>query len=66
MMGYIVKLLDSNTYFIPDDNGDVGTTESKEQAIKIGQFADFEEADLSAQYFSKDMARGVDYEIIEV
>ncbi|WP_392471906.1 hypothetical protein [Acinetobacter sp. YQ_14] len=65
-MGYIVKLLDSNTYFISDDNGDVGTTESKEQAIKIGQFGDFEEADLSAQYFSKDMARGIDYEIIEV
>lgn len=60
-MSYIIKLISENCYIIPDDDGWLTTTESREEAIDIGLFDDFEAADETAQSFSGGMTRGVDY-----
>lgn len=60
-MSYIIKLISENCYIIPDDDGWLTTTESREEAIDLGLFDDFEAADETAQSFSGGMARGVDY-----
>lgn len=60
-MSYIIKLISGNNYIIPDDDGWLTTTESREEAINIGLFDDFESADETAQSFSGGMTRGIDY-----
>ena len=60
-MSYIIKLISENCYIIPDDEGWLTTTESREEAIDIGLFDDFEAGDETAQSFSGGMTRGVDY-----
>lgn len=60
-MSYIIKLISGNNYIIPDDDGWLTTTESREEAIDIGIFDDFESADETAQSFSGGMTRGIDY-----
>ncbi|TCH65482.1 hypothetical protein [Acinetobacter sp. ANC 4862] len=62
-MSYIIKLISENCYIIPDDDGWLTTTESREEAIDIGLFDDFESADETAQSFSGGMTRGVDYQV---
>lgn len=62
-MSYIIKLISENCYIIPDDEGWLTTTESREEAIDIGLFDDFESADETAQSFSGGMTRGVDYQV---
>lgn len=62
-MSYIIKLISENCYIIPDDEGWLTTTESREEAIDIGLFDDFESADETAQSFSGGMTRGADYQI---
>lgn len=63
-MSYIIKLISENCYLIPDDEGWLTTTESKQKAIELGLFNDMESADETAQSFSGGMTRGIDY-IIE-
>ena len=62
-MGYIVKLLESGNYFVGDE-GQIVANSSREKAISEGQFDEYEEAKETAEYWSKQMALGVDY-IIE-
>lgn len=62
-MSYIIKLISGNNYIIPDDDGWLTTTESREEASDIGLFDDFESADETAQCFSGGMTRGADYQI---
>ncbi|MFD1436933.1 hypothetical protein HLH14_12435 [Acinetobacter sp. ANC 4282] len=62
-MSYIIKLISENCYIIPDGDGWLTTTESREEAIDIGLFDDFESADETAQSFSGGMTRGVDYQV---
>lgn len=62
-MSYIIKLISENCYIIPDDDGWLTTTESREEAIDIGLFDDFEAADETAQSFSGRMTRGIDYQV---
>lgn len=62
-MSYIIKLISENCYIIPDDDGQLTTTESREEAIDIGLFDDFESADETAQSFSGGMTRGVEYQV---
>ena len=62
-MSYIIKLISENCYIIPDDDGWLTTTESREEAIDIGLFDDFESADETAQSFSGGMTRGADYQV---
>lgn len=61
-MGFIVKLLDSGTYFTAGEDG-VDTTPSREEAITNGQFSDFEEAKETAESWSGQMVLDVDYSI---
>ncbi|EMO8837308.1 hypothetical protein WDO61_003722, partial [Acinetobacter baumannii] len=51
-MGYIVKLTDSGKYLIPDNEGLLTTTDSKEKAVEFGQIDDEESAKLTAHSFS--------------
>lgn len=62
-MSYIIKLISENCYIIPDEDGDMTTTESRDEAIKLGAFDDFDSADETANFFSGGMTRGVDYNI---
>lgn len=62
-MSYIIKLISENCYIIPDDDGWLTTTESREEAIDIGLFDNFESANETAQSFSGGMIRGVDYQV---
>ncbi|MDM1758145.1 hypothetical protein HX127_11300 [Acinetobacter sp. 256-1] len=62
-MGYIIKLISENSYIIPDDDGWMTTTKSKQEAIEIGAFDDFDSANETASDFSGGMIRGVDYVI---
>ena len=62
-MSYIIKLVSENCYIIPDNDGWLTTTESREEAINIGLFDDFESADETAQSFSGGMTRGEDYQV---
>ena len=39
-MGYIVKLIPENLYFVPYDN-EIGTTEFRSKAVAEGLFYDF-------------------------
>lgn len=64
-MGYIVKLLDSGSYFTAGEDG-VDTTESKQEAIENGQFSDYESAKDTAETWSGQMELGRDYEIEKV
>ncbi len=59
-MGYIVKLIPEELYFIPNDC-EIGITESREKAIVEGLFHDYAEAHAKAKLFRKDMIYGVDY-----
>ncbi|WP_111894218.1 hypothetical protein [Acinetobacter sp. MB5] len=63
-MSYLIKLYPDNCYLISDGEGDMITTDSRQEAIKNGLFDDFGSADDTAQCFSGGMTRGVDY-IIE-
>ncbi|MBN6533601.1 hypothetical protein JZM40_18445 [Acinetobacter pittii] len=63
-MGYIVKLTDSDKYLIPDNDGWLTTTDSKEKAVEIGQIDNEKSAELTAHSFSGGMITGVDF-IIE-
>ena len=63
-MSYLIKLYPDNCYLISDGEGDMITTNSRQEAIRDGLFDDFESADDTAQCFSSGMTRGVDY-IIE-
>lgn len=63
-MGYIVKLIENNEYFIPDSDGDIDTTQSRNEAIATGQFDDYESAKETAESWSGDMVLGRDF-IIE-
>lgn len=65
-MSYIIKLISENCYIIPDGDGWLTTTESREEAIDLGLFDDFEAADETAQSFSGGMTRGVDYQVISI
>ncbi|WP_151817543.1 hypothetical protein [Acinetobacter oleivorans] len=65
-MGYIVKLTDSDKYLIPDNEGWLTTTDSKEKAVEIGQIDDEESAELTAHSFSGGMITGVDFIIEKV
>ena len=62
-MGYIIKLISESCYIIPDDEGDMTTTKSREEAVDIGSFDDFESADETANFFSGGMVRDIDYRI---
>lgn len=63
-MSYLIKLYPDNCYLISDGEGDMITTNSRQEAMQDGLFDDFESADDTAQCFSGGMTRGVDY-IIE-
>ncbi|WP_374527953.1 hypothetical protein [Acinetobacter sp.] len=63
-MSYLIKLYPDNSYLISDGEGDMITTNSRQEAMQDGLFDDFESADDTAQCFSGGMDRGVDY-IIE-
>ena len=63
-MSYLIKLYPDNCYLISDGEGDMITTNSRQEAMQDGLFDDFESADDTAQCFSSGMTRGVDY-IIE-
>ena len=63
-MSYLIKLYPDNCYLISDGEGDMITTNSRQDAMQDGLFDDFESADDTAQCFSGGMTRGVDY-IIE-
>lgn len=62
-MGYIVKLIPDNLYFVPSDDG-VETSDSREEAIETGQFDDYESAKETAESWSGQMIIGQDF-IIE-
>jgi hypothetical protein len=62
-MSYLIKLHSDNCYLISDGEGDMITTNSRQEAIRDGLFDDFESADETAQCFSGGMTRGVDYVI---
>ncbi|MDH2626501.1 hypothetical protein ACOUKR_08910 [Acinetobacter baumannii] len=65
-MRYIVKLTESDKYLIPDNEGWLTTTDSKEKAVEIGQIHDEESAELTAHSFSGGMITGVDFIIEKV
>lgn len=65
-MGYLVKLLDSNEYFIPSEDGDVTTTADRGLDRQIGVFGSYDEANDTAQTFSKDMILDRDYSIEKI
>ncbi|WP_081406414.1 hypothetical protein [Acinetobacter sp. YK3] len=62
-MGYIIKLIDSNNYLVPSEDGWLTTTSSRDEAVKYGVINSFEEADETVQNYSNGMRRGVDYVI---
>lgn len=62
-MGYIVKLIPEDLYFIPND-GEIGLTESRDKAVAEGLFHDYASAKANVKLFRKDMMQDVDY-IIE-
>ena len=61
-MGYIVKLIPENLYFVPHDN-EIGTTEFRSKAVIEGLFYDYAAATAMAKMYNKDMVQDVDYEI---
>lgn len=62
-MSYIIKLISENCYIIPDNDGWLTTTESREEAIKLATFDSFGSANETALSFSGGMTHGVDYHI---
>lgn len=65
-MGYIVKLIPQNIYFIDDYSGDMGTTNSRQEAIENGQFDDYDVAKESAECWSGGMVLGETFIIEDV
>ena len=61
-VGYIVKLIPENLYFVPHDN-EIGTTEFRSKAVAEGLFYDYAEATAMVKLYNKDMLQDVDYEI---
>lgn len=64
-MGYIVKLLGSESYFTAGEDG-IDTTDSRQHAIDNGQFDDYESAQETAESWSGQMQLGRDYIIEKV
>ena len=56
------KLLDSGKYFIPGED-DIDTTENRNEAIRIGQFEDYDQAKETAETWSGQMVLNIDYAI---
>ncbi len=62
-MGYIVKLIPEEVYFVPNDH-EIGMTESREKAIAEGLFFEYANARAKVRLFNNDLVENIDY-IIE-
>lgn len=65
-MGYIVKLIPENVYFVDDGEGWSTTTDSRQEAIQNGQFDDYDVAKESAECWSGGMVLGETFIIEDV
>lgn len=65
-MGYIVKLIPENVYFVDDGEGWSTTTDLRQEAIQNGQFDDYDVAKESAECWSGGMVLGETFIIEDV